>query len=153
MARVSDAEGARNRPVLLVVEDDPLVRLTLADGLAEAGFEVLEVGDARAALALLCARRDVLAVLTDIGLPGGADGYALARAARVLRPGLPVVYASGGQSAMAKERAVPGARFLAKPFTSSLAARVLREALGTSGGADPAVPRAPPGTAGAAPPP
>jgi CheY-like chemotaxis protein len=145
-------EGARDRPVLLVVEDDFLVRLTLADGLADAGFTVIEAGDAQSALALIVARPDILAMLTDINLPGGSDGYALARAARVLRPNLPVVYASGRYGALAEERAVPGSRFLAKPFTSSLAAQVLRETLGR-GGEGSTLPPGSPGAAGTAPPP
>ncbi|WP_188897673.1 response regulator [Caldovatus sediminis] len=149
---MAQADVQRDRPVLLVVEDDFLVRLTLADGLTEAGFTVLEAGDAQAALALLVTRRDILAMLTDINLPGEADGYALARAARVLRPDLPVVYASGRHGAMAAARAVPGARFLAKPFTAALAARVLRETLGRhSGGGPPGTPGAP-GAAGTPPP-
>jgi CheY-like chemotaxis protein len=116
-----------DRPVLLVVEDDFLVRLTLADSLADSGFEVLEAADAQEALALLCNRADILAMLTDINLPGGSDGFALARAARVLRPDLPVVYASGRYAGIEDGRGVPGARFLAKPFTPSLAVQVLRD--------------------------
>jgi CheY-like chemotaxis protein len=114
-----------DRPVLLVVEDDFLVRLTLADSLADSGFEVLEAADAQEALALLCNRPDILVMLTDINLPGGSDGFALARAARVLRPDLPVVYASGRYAGIEDGRGVPGARFLAKPFTPSLAVQVL----------------------------
>jgi CheY-like chemotaxis protein len=113
------------RPVLLVVEDDFLVRLTLADGLADAGFEVLEAGDGQEALALLVERSDIDAMLTDINLPGGSDGFALARAARVLRPDLPILYASGRYAGVEEGRGVAGARFLAKPFTPSLAVEVL----------------------------
>jgi CheY-like chemotaxis protein len=82
-------------PVLLVVEDDLLVRLTLVDALSDGGFEVVEAADAKEALTLVCDRDDIAAMLTDINLPGGSDGFALARAARVIRPHLPVVYASG----------------------------------------------------------
>ncbi len=129
---------------ILLVEDDFLVRLTLADGLEEGGFEVLEAGTAQEALALLASRPDIAAMLTDINLPGGADGYALARAARVLRPELPVVYASGRFARLEEGRAVPGARFLAKPFASSLAVWTLEQALGE---------RAEPGLAGGPAPP
>ncbi|MBX6375898.1 MAG: response regulator [Acetobacteraceae bacterium] len=149
-----DADDAgQDQPVLLVVEDDFLVRLTLVDGLSDAGFRVLEAGDALAALGLLATRREILAMLTDINLPGVADGYALAHAARVLRPDLPVVYASGRYGAMAEQRAVPGARFLAKPFAASLAAQVLREALGHAGKGGPIGPPGSPGAAGTLPPP
>ncbi len=114
-------------PVLLVVEDDFLVRLTLVDALSDDGFEVIEAADAQEALNHVCARRDIAAMLTDINLPGGADGFALARAVRVIRPGLPIVYASGRYRTAEAGKAVEGARFLAKPFTPSLAAAVIRD--------------------------
>lgn len=130
------------RPLLLVVEDDFLVRLTLADGLSESGFEVLEAGDAQEALAILVERPGITAMLTDINLPGGSDGFALARAARVVRPDLPVVYASGRYTGVEEGRGVPGARFLAKPFTPSLAVEVLNGAVGAGVPAAPAAQQA-----------
>jgi CheY-like chemotaxis protein len=117
-------------PVLLVVEDDFLVRLTLVDALSDGGFEVLEAADAKEALTLVCDRDDISAMLTDINLPGGSDGFALARAARVIRPQLPVVYASGRYGGAEDGQAVDGSRFLAKPFTPSLAAAVLHDMIG-----------------------
>jgi len=115
------------QPVLLVVEDDFLVRLTMADALTDGGFEVIEAGDAREALSQICDRNDISAMLTDINLPGGEDGFALARAVRVIRPDLPVVYASGRYTAAEAGKSVDGSRFLAKPFTPSLAADVIRD--------------------------
>jgi CheY-like chemotaxis protein len=108
------------------VEDDILVRMTLTDGLEDAGFSVVEAGDAQEALSLLASRSDILALMTDINLPGGADGFTLARAARVVRPELPVVYASGRYMTAEEGRSVPGSCFLAKPFTPSLAAAAIR---------------------------
>ena len=116
-------------PVLLVVEDDFLVRLTLVDALSDDGFEVLEAADAQEALNQVCGRADIAAMMTDINLPDGADGFALARAVRVIRPGLPVLYASGRYSAAETGQGVEGSRFLAKPFTPSLAAAVIRDLL------------------------
>jgi CheY-like chemotaxis protein len=121
-------------PVLLLVEDDFLVRMTLVDALTDAGFEVLEAGDAQEALAVVCDRQDIAAMLTDINLPGGADGFTLARAVRVLRPTLPVVYASGRYGVPEHGRMVEGARFLAKPFTPALAAATLRELMAEENG-------------------
>jgi CheY-like chemotaxis protein len=112
---------------LLVVEDDALVRVTLVDVLTCDGFDVLEAEDAAGALDLICTRPEIAALLTDINLPGGADGFALAQAVRVVRPGLPVLYASGRCTRGQSGKAVAGARFLAKPFTPWLAARALRE--------------------------
>ncbi len=118
---------------LLVVEDDVLVRMTLVDVLTVDGFDVLEAEDATQALDLICNQPRIAAMLTDINLPGGADGFALAQAVRVVRPGLPVVYASGRYSAVEAGKAVSGARFLAKPFTPALAALALRELLNEPG--------------------
>lgn len=114
-------------PVLLVVEDDFLVRLTLVDALSDGGFDVLQAADAQEALNRICERPDIAVLMTDIDLPGGADGFALARAVRVIRPGLPVLYASGRYSALETGKGVEGARFLAKPFTPSLAAAVIHD--------------------------
>lgn len=113
---------------LLLVEDDPLLRMTLAEVLGEAGFAVLEAEDAESALGMVAAHDDLALLLTDINLPG-ADGFALARAARRLRPGLPVVYASGRLTETDPQRALPGAPFLAKPFSVSTALDTLNGAM------------------------
>lgn len=114
--------------VLLLVEDDPLVRATLAEGLTDAGFEVLEAEDAEAALDILGTHDDIALLLTDINLPG-ADGFALARAARRLRPRLPVIYASGRYREADPVRALPDAVFLAKPFSVSSAIETVEGAI------------------------
>jgi len=113
---------------LLLVEDDPLVRTTLAEALTEAGFDVLEAGDAETALDMVAAREDLIVLLTDINLPG-ADGFTLARAARQIRPRLPVVYASGRYREPDPARALPDAAFLAKPFSVSRAVEALEGAI------------------------
>ncbi|WP_237214500.1 response regulator [Falsiroseomonas oryziterrae] len=114
--------------LLLLVEDDPLVRSTLAEALTGAGFEVLEAETAEAALDMVAQRDDLSVLFTDINLPG-ADGFALARAARRLRPKLPVVYASGRFREPDARRALPGAAFLAKPFSFACALRTLDRAI------------------------
>jgi two-component system cell cycle sensor histidine kinase/response regulator CckA len=114
--------------LLLLVEDDPLVRNTLAEALADAGFEVLEAADAESALDVVASRGDIAALLTDINLPG-ADGFVLARAARRLRPDLAVVYASGRFREPDPRRALPDAPFLAKPFSLSCAVETLERAV------------------------
>lgn len=68
-----------NPPVVLVVEDEPLVRMTAVDELDEAGFQVLEAANADEALALLEAHSGQVQVLfTDVDMPGSMDGMALA---------------------------------------------------------------------------
>jgi len=66
-------------PVVLVVDDEPLVRMTAADQLDEAGFQVLEAANADEALTLLEAHSNEVRVLfTDVDMPGSMNGMALA---------------------------------------------------------------------------
>ncbi|MCO6419525.1 response regulator [Siccirubricoccus sp. KC 17139] len=125
-------------PVLLVVEDDVLVRLTLVDALSDDGFDVLDAADAHEAMQLISKRMDISALLTDINLPGGEDGFALARAVRQVRPELPVIYASGRYAGVPEAQTVGGARFLAKPFSPTLATEAIRELLAKRKVPDPA---------------
>ena len=94
LARKIRAQLGAARPVVLVVEDDALVRMAAVDMVETLGFTALQAGDAAEALAIVRgeARLDVL--FTDIGLPG-MRGPELAAKAVELRPGLKVVFASG----------------------------------------------------------
>lgn len=105
-----------SRPVLLLVEDDELVRLVTADLLTEMGYAVREAETAAEALTAL--DRTVEVLVTDIRLPD-ADGRDLARAVRARVPGIAVVIASGD------EGEVDGAVWLTKPYD----VEALREAL------------------------
>ena len=69
-------------PLVLIVEDEFLVRLTAVFLLEEAGFGALEAGSADEAIALLEARKDIRVVFTDINMPGSMDGLRLAHAIR-----------------------------------------------------------------------
>ena len=82
-------------PVILVVEDEILVRMSVSEHLRNAGFTVIEAGDADEALRLLRVRPDVVLMLTDIRLPGTMDGSALIRVLRSERPQLKVIAGSG----------------------------------------------------------
>ncbi len=117
---------------VLLVEDDPLVRMTLVEGLADSGFDVLEAEDAETALCVLAHHPEIELLLTDINLPG-ADGFALARAARVIRPDLPVIYASGRFRQAEPGRGLPDAPFLAKPFSVACAAATIAGAMRADG--------------------
>jgi len=80
---------------VLLVEDDFLIRMTIAEALADDGFMVLEAGNAQEALQALGDDPAIGLLITDIQLPGGTDGHALARQARGSRPDLPVIYTTG----------------------------------------------------------
>jgi CheY-like chemotaxis protein len=92
-ARAAPAAGPRL--AVLLVDDEPGVRAVLAAALEERGHAVLEAADAAAALARLDAGEAVEALVTDLSMPGGADGLALVREARRRRPGLPAILITG----------------------------------------------------------
>jgi CheY-like chemotaxis protein len=70
------------RLFVLVIEDDPAIRLLVSDIVADSGFEALEAADADEAVQILESRGDIRAVFTDINMPGSVDGLKLANAVR-----------------------------------------------------------------------
>jgi CheY-like chemotaxis protein len=80
---------------ILVVEDDPEAREIVCQYLLSRSYHLIEAGDANAALAVLQGEAPVDLLLTDIVMPGGRDGFALAREARRVRPGLKVLHITG----------------------------------------------------------
>jgi len=114
---------ARARPVVLVVEDDPLVRMAAVDMVGALGFTALQAADAVSALTVLRGEARVDVLFTDIGLPG-MRGPELAQAAVELRPGLKVIFASGYAEADAGT-GIDGAARLGKPYQQDELAEVL----------------------------
>src|SRR5688572_15147392 len=83
-------------PLVLLVEDEPLILLVAQDALEAGGYIVLPAQSASEGLSLIDSRFGELSgLITDVRLPGGADGWKIARHARELRPDLPVVYTTG----------------------------------------------------------
>jgi PAS domain S-box-containing protein len=80
---------------VLLVEDDPLLRSTVAEGLRGRGYKVIEAPDGRTALAALNRGTSVDFLFTDVMMPGGLNGVAVARAARGLRADLKIMFATG----------------------------------------------------------
>ncbi len=111
---VSDA-----RTVLLLVEDEPLVRMFNADVLDDAGFRVVEASNADEAIVLFEARPDIRAVVTDIEMPGPRSGMDLAEHVRTRRPLVGVIIVSGREHPKLKEFTSGGGRFLAKPYSAA----------------------------------
>jgi CheY-like chemotaxis protein len=114
-----------SRSTVLVVEDEPIVRLSVCDALEDAGLGVEEAADADRALRLLSklgAERNPCRVLvTDVNLGVGPDGMALAAEARRNVPGLHVLYITGNPERVLKERPAPRDRecVLGKPFRNA----------------------------------
>jgi CheY-like chemotaxis protein len=103
------------KPVVLIVEDEPLVSEMAAEALADQGFEIVSATRAEDALDHLRSGAPVDVLFTDINLAGAMDGSALALIARQLHPKLPVVYTSG-LATPGQMRAVNDATFVPKPY-------------------------------------
>ena len=102
--------------LILLVEDEALVLMTVETALQEAGYEVLSASDGDEALGALQDRVDELgALVTDVRL-GKPDGWAVARQARELKPTLPVVYVTGDSAHEWASQGVPGSVLVEKPF-------------------------------------
>jgi PAS domain S-box-containing protein len=115
--------------VILVVEDEPHVRAFAIESLKEAGYRVLHAQDGAQALRVLDAHRDVVLLLTDVGLPNGMNGRQLADEVRRRRADLKVLFTSGyARNAIVHHgRLDPGVEFITKPFTyAALATKVRR---------------------------
>ena len=86
---------ARLSPVILIVEDEFLLRMDSAEVIENAGFEVIQAANADEAIAILTARPDIHVVFTDIQMPGSMDGLKLARFVRNRWPPIKIVATSG----------------------------------------------------------
>jgi PAS domain S-box-containing protein len=129
------ADGAAATPAIaavpsathvLVVEDEPMVRMLVSEVIGGLGYTVHEAGDGPAGLAALDASGPVDLLVTDVGLPG-LNGRELAEAARRRRPGLKVLFITGyaRDAALTGRMLGPDTELLTKPFTlEALAAKV-----------------------------
>jgi CheY-like chemotaxis protein len=118
------------RPLVLVVEDEALVRITLVDVLEDAGFQVIEAVHADEALRVLKAVSGIDAVVTDVEMPRGSiNGFELARRVRTDRQEIGVLIASG--RAAPKPGDLPdGALFIGKPVHPETLVRLIKSLLG-----------------------
>ena len=113
---------------VLVVDDEPLIRIELADVLSDIGYTVLEAATPAAAIVLLEAHPEISAVITDLNMPGDMDGIALAHVVRKRWPPCALIMVSG-QLRPADGELPLGMRFLSKP----VGARSLQRTLGELG--------------------
>ncbi len=117
--------AAPPRPVVLVVEDEPAIRVLLCDLLEGAGLDVEDAGDAESALEILSAleedRKRCGVLVTDVNLGKGLDGVALAAVAQRRVPGLPVLYVTASPERVPDRGAAPRPRerVLGKPFANA----------------------------------
>jgi CheY-like chemotaxis protein len=114
---------------VLFVEDNALISLITSDFLREEGFEVTSVGSASAAIQALGSTRGFSALITDINLGPGQDGYDVARSARFRCPAMAVIYISGSEVGRHQAEGVYGSHFIAKPFEPDQIRRALQDVL------------------------
>jgi CheY-like chemotaxis protein len=118
--------SARAPAVVLVVEDEALVRMYVSDVLGQSGFDVVEADNAEEAMTRLAADTAICAVVSDVAMPGPFDGFELARRLRREFPRIGVVLVSGVLEP--KDMYMPlGVRFIAKPVRAATLLRLVRE--------------------------
>jgi len=124
---ISTASAVTTSGVVLLVEDEPGVRMVVRDILADLNYTVLEAESGQAGLNIVASEVRIDLLLTDVGLPGGMNGRQLADAARQRRPDLKVLFITGyaASAAVGNGRMEPGMQVITKPFSlDTLAARV-----------------------------
>jgi two-component system, response regulator PdtaR len=107
--------SASKRPVVLIVEDEPLVRMDAIEAIEAAGFDVIDATEADKAIAILEQRSDIRLIFTDIHMPGSMDGLKLAHFVKDRWPPIKII-ATSGHSKIAVNDLPEGSRFLAKPY-------------------------------------
>ena len=127
------AGGAREAPrsdkgeAVLVVDDEPAVRMLVTEILGELGYAAIEAGEGPEALVVLQSDARIDLLVTDVGLPGGMNGRQVADAARAARPGIPVLFITGfAENAVVGDGPLDaGMELVTKPFSmEALAARI-----------------------------
>ena len=122
---------SRGGPVILIVEDEFLLRLDSAETIGNAGFEVVQAANADEAIAILKSRPDIRVVFTDIQMPGSMDGLKLARFVRDRWPPIKTI-ATSGRVVAGDDDLPAGSLFLPKPYRGAELVAALRGLTGTA---------------------
>jgi PAS domain S-box len=122
-------EAAGGGEVVLVIDDDPTIRMLVAEVLSESGYAVIEAPDGPAGLKVLDSNARIDLLITDVGLPGGLNGRQVADAARVHRPRLKVLFITGyAENAVIGQSPLEIGMFvMTKPFQMDMLAHRIRE--------------------------
>ena len=122
----------QNLPAVLIVEDEPLIRMGAVDMIEEAGFKTYEAGSADEAIEVMQTHSDIGILFTDIDMPGTMNGLKLAAYVRTTWPPVVIMIASGVIEL--DEADVPsGAAFVPKPYATNHVTKMLQEATGQVG--------------------
>ena len=114
---------------VLVVDDEPTVRMLVVEVLEELGYAALEAADASSGLRLLESDVRIDLLISDVGLPGGMNGRQMADAARQRRPGLKVLFITGyaENAVVGNGHLEPGMHVMTKPFAMDALAMRIRD--------------------------
>ena len=113
------------KPLVLIVEDEPLLRLFAVDMIGDAGFETVEAANATEAVAILESRPDIRIVFTDVDMPHGMDGICLAACIRDRWPPIKIIITSG--KPLPQRAIIPAETvFFSKPFRQDKVVETLR---------------------------
>ena len=126
-ADLSDAPRAGRDETVLVVDDEPTVRMLVTEVLEDLGYTAIEAADGFAALKVLRSNARIDLLVTDVGLPGGMNGRQVADVGRDVRPNLKVLFITGfAENAVLNHGHLePGMHLLTKPFAmEALASRI-----------------------------
>jgi PAS domain S-box-containing protein len=119
---------------VLVVDDEPTVRMLVTEVLEDLGYTAIEAADSGAGLTVLQSDVRIDLLVTDVGLPGGMNGRQMAEAGRVTRPGLKVLFITGYAEAtvLGSGQLEPGMQVITKPFVVEVLGSRIREMIGTA---------------------
>ncbi|PXW79235.1 PAS domain S-box-containing protein [Blastomonas natatoria] len=132
MPEAQAALPASKGEVVLVIDDEPTVRMLVGEVLAEGGYTTIEASDGPSGLRVLNSDTRIDLLITDVGLPGGLNGRQVADAARVVRPDLKVLFITGyaENSTIRQGQLDRDMSIMTKPFHLDLLARKISEILG-----------------------
>ncbi|HXL99900.1 MAG TPA: response regulator [Rhizomicrobium sp.] len=120
--------AAKLAPTILIVEDEPILRIYAASVLEDAGFKVIEAGNAEHALSLFSTNPDIAVLFTDINMPGDMDGLALAAEVHRRHPDVHLIVTSG-KIMPAKDDLPDDSKFLPKPYAAERITRTVAQML------------------------
>jgi CheY-like chemotaxis protein len=115
-----------DKAIILIVEDEILIRMNAVQMLEDAGYRTLEASNSDEAILLLGSRSDIRAVFTDINMPGSMDGLKLAHAIRGRWPPVHLIVTSGLQMP-AEAELPPKGRFIRKPYDNAHVVGIFQE--------------------------
>jgi PAS domain S-box-containing protein len=127
VAKAPVAARARSGETILIVDDDPTVRMLITEVLEELGYGAIEVADSNSGLKVLRSDVRIDLLITDVGLPGGMNGRQMAEVGRQGRPKLPVLFITGYAevAAIGGANLEPGMHVMTKPFAmAAMASRI-----------------------------